>query len=182
VPVLSDNPEAAVQDLLAGNIDLVLGKSVFLAQSFLTTDRGKDYEFAGPAFTDPDILGVGAGIAVRKDEAALLDAFNKALRQIRADGTFKQRREACAGTISPGLTPSPLVAAKAACTQIQPGSLCIPSPARAGESQISKLLLRGLKNWILKGPPCFEEAFGAVDHHNFPGRSGSARHQCPSYS
>jgi ABC-type amino acid transport substrate-binding protein len=27
---------------------------------------------------------------VRKDEVALLDAFNRALRQIRADGTFKQ--------------------------------------------------------------------------------------------
>ena len=59
---------AAMQDLVAGNIDLVLGNSVPLAQSFLNTDRGKDYEFAGPAFTDPDILGVGAGIAVRKDE------------------------------------------------------------------------------------------------------------------
>ena len=90
VPVLYDNQEAALQDLLAGNIDLVLGNSVSLAQSFLNTDRGKDYEFAGPAFTDPDILGVGAGIAVRKDEVALLDAFNRALRQIRADGTFKQ--------------------------------------------------------------------------------------------
>ena len=90
VPVLYDNQEAALQDLIAGNIDLVLGNSVSLAQSFLNTDRGKDYEFAGPAFTDPDILGVGAGIAVRKDETALLDAFNKALRQIRADGTFKQ--------------------------------------------------------------------------------------------
>lgn len=90
VPVIYDNQEAALQDLLAGNIDLVLGNSVSLAQSFLNTDRGKDYEFAGPAFTDPDILGVGAGIAVRKDEVALLDAFNRALRQIRADGTFKQ--------------------------------------------------------------------------------------------
>ena len=89
VPVLYDNQEAALQDLLAGNIDLVLGNSVSLAQSFLNTDRGKDYEFAGPAFTDPDILGVGAGIAVRKDEVALLDAFNKALRQIRADGTLQ---------------------------------------------------------------------------------------------
>ena len=90
VPVLYDSQEPAVQDLVAGNIDLVLGNSVALAQSFLDTDRGKDFEFAGPSFTDPDILGVGAGIAVRKDETGLLDAFNKALRQIRADGTFKQ--------------------------------------------------------------------------------------------
>lgn len=90
VPVLYDSQEPAVQDLVAGNIDLVLGNSVALAQSFLDTDRGKDFEFVGPSFTDPEILGVGAGIAVRKDETGLLEDFNKALRQIRADGTFKQ--------------------------------------------------------------------------------------------
>src|SRR6185312_12453588 len=53
VPVLYDSPEAALQDLIAGNIDLLLGNSVSLAQSFLSTDRGKDYAFAGPAFLDP---------------------------------------------------------------------------------------------------------------------------------
>ena len=90
VPVLYDAQEAAVQDLMADNVDLVLGNSVSLAQSFLDTDRGKDFEFVGPSFTDPEILGVGAGIAVRKDETNLLNAFNQALRQIRADGTFKQ--------------------------------------------------------------------------------------------
>jgi arginine/ornithine transport system substrate-binding protein len=90
VPVLYDGAEAALQDLVAGNIDLVVGNSVSLARSFLDSDRGKNFEFVGPAFTDPDILGVGAGIAVRKDETQLLDNFNKALRQIRADGTFKQ--------------------------------------------------------------------------------------------
>jgi arginine/ornithine transport system substrate-binding protein len=90
VPVLYDSADATLQDLVAGNIDLVVGNAVSLAQSFLNTDRGKDFTFVGPAFTDPDILGTGAGIAVRKDETRLLDDFNKALRQIRANGTFKQ--------------------------------------------------------------------------------------------
>jgi arginine/ornithine transport system substrate-binding protein len=90
VPVLYDTQAAAMDDLKAGNIDVLLGNAVTLGQSFLDTDQGKDFEFVGPAFTDPDILGVGAGIAVRKDETDLLKAFNAALRQIRADGSFRQ--------------------------------------------------------------------------------------------
>jgi arginine/ornithine transport system substrate-binding protein len=90
VPVLYDDQAAAADDLKAGNIDLILGNAVALGQAFLDTEAGKDFNFVGPSFTDPDILGVGAGIAVRKDETSLLQAFNAALSQIRADGTFKQ--------------------------------------------------------------------------------------------
>ncbi|HZT19011.1 MAG TPA: transporter substrate-binding domain-containing protein [Dongiaceae bacterium] len=90
VPVLYDSQDAALKDLVADNIDLALGDAVMLAESFLDTPAGKDFQFVGPSFTDPDILGVGAGIAVRQDETQLLAAFNKALAEIRADGTFKQ--------------------------------------------------------------------------------------------
>src|SRR5438552_2023397 len=38
----------------------------------------------------PGLLGEGVGIAVRKDDAALLSALNKALKEIRADGTYKR--------------------------------------------------------------------------------------------
>jgi lysine-arginine-ornithine-binding protein len=90
VPVLFDSQEAAVEDLAADNVDLVLGDAVALAKIFLDTERGKDFQFVGPPFNDRQILGVGAGIAVRKDQTALLAALNKALREIRANGTFKQ--------------------------------------------------------------------------------------------
>ena len=90
VPVLYDAQEAANQDLVAGNIDLVVGDAVVLAQSLLDTEAGKGFEFVGPVIKDPEILGVGAGIGVRKDETILLQAINKALREIRADGTLKR--------------------------------------------------------------------------------------------
>ena len=93
VPVLYDSQAAAEKDLLAGNIDLLLGESVALAQSFLKSGPGQAFAFVGPSFTDPAILGIGAGIAVRKDEPGLLAAFNAALVQIRADGTFKKINE-----------------------------------------------------------------------------------------
>jgi arginine/ornithine transport system substrate-binding protein len=93
VPVLYENQAAAERDLLAGNIDLLLGESIALAQSFLKSKPGQAFEFIGPSFTDPAILGVGAGIAVRKDEPRLLAAFNAALGQIRADGTFRKINE-----------------------------------------------------------------------------------------
>ncbi len=90
VPVLYDTQENADDDLAAGKIDLVLADWVQLSQDFLKSKEGADFEFAGPPQVDPTILGEGAGIAVRKDDPRLLAAFNKALREIRADGTYKR--------------------------------------------------------------------------------------------
>ena len=61
---------------------------------FLKTDSGKDFEFVGqPFFGPPEILGIGAGIAVRKEDGALRDAFNKALGEMVSDGTYKKLNE-----------------------------------------------------------------------------------------
>jgi len=46
------------------------------------------YEQIGPNITDA-ALGTEIGIAVRKDDAALVDQINSALDGIIADGTFK---------------------------------------------------------------------------------------------
>ncbi len=90
VPVLYDTQENADDDLAAGKIDLVLADWVQLSQDFLKSDEGKAFEFTGPPQVDPRILGEGAGIAVRKDDADLLAAFDRALKEIRADGTYKR--------------------------------------------------------------------------------------------
>jgi lysine-arginine-ornithine-binding protein len=90
VPVLYDTQENADDDLSAGKIDLVLADWVQLSQDFLKSDEGKDFEFTGPPQVDPEILGEGAGIALRKDDQQLLADFNQALREIRADGTYKR--------------------------------------------------------------------------------------------
>jgi arginine/ornithine transport system substrate-binding protein len=90
VPVLYDTQENANQDMVDGKLDLLLADWVQLSQDFLKSDKGADFEFTGPPLIDPAILGEGAGIAVRKDDPDLLAALNKALKEIRDDGTYKR--------------------------------------------------------------------------------------------
>lgn len=80
--------DEANADLASGRVDLVLADSVALDEGFLKTDAGKGFAFVGPDFTDPKWFGDGAGIAIRKGEQDLVDAFNKAIDQIRSDGTY----------------------------------------------------------------------------------------------
>jgi len=89
--VVYDTTDNANADLAAGRLDLRVDDSTALELGFLKTDAGKNFEFVGPGFFEPrSILGYGAGIAVRKEDTALRDAFNKALKDIRADGTYKK--------------------------------------------------------------------------------------------
>lgn len=80
--------DEANADLASGRLDLVLADSVALDEGFLKTDAGKGFAFVGPDYTDPKWFGDGAGIAIRKGETDLVDAFNKAIAQIRSDGTY----------------------------------------------------------------------------------------------
>jgi lysine-arginine-ornithine-binding protein len=77
-------------DLVNGRVDLVLADSVVLQEGFLKTDQGKGFGFVGPNYTDPKWFGEGAGIAVRKEDNDLRKALNKAIAQIRKDGTYKK--------------------------------------------------------------------------------------------
>jgi ABC-type amino acid transport substrate-binding protein len=63
---------------------------VALLEGFLKTPQGKDFEFTGPELTDKKWFGDGAGIAARKEDGDLVALFNKALKEIRADGTYKK--------------------------------------------------------------------------------------------
>jgi lysine-arginine-ornithine-binding protein len=85
-----DTQENANLDLAAGRLDAIIADSVALDEGFLKTDAGKDFEFVGPSFTDPKWFGEGAGIALRKGEADLLNALNEAIKAIRADGTYQK--------------------------------------------------------------------------------------------
>jgi len=77
-------------DFTAGRVDLLLADSVALMDGFLSTPAGKGAEFVGPSFTDPKWFGDGSGIAVRKQDDELRSMLNKAIAQIRADGTYKR--------------------------------------------------------------------------------------------
>jgi len=82
--------DEANADLVAGRVDLVIADSVALDEGFLKTDAGKGFAFTGPGYSDPKWFGDGAGIAIRKGEDELREALNKAIKQIRADGTYKK--------------------------------------------------------------------------------------------
>jgi lysine-arginine-ornithine-binding protein len=85
-----DTVENANLDMLAGRVDLLFADAVALDEDFLKTDAGKDFEFVGPAFDDPKWFGEGAGIAVRKGEDELREGFNRAIDEIRKDGTYNK--------------------------------------------------------------------------------------------
>jgi lysine-arginine-ornithine-binding protein len=85
--------DEANADLVSGRVDLVMADSVALLEGFLVTDGGQGFAFVGPDYNDPTFHGEGAGIAIRKGEQDLVDAFNKAIMQIRADGTYKAINE-----------------------------------------------------------------------------------------
>jgi len=76
-------------DLISGRLDGVLADAIPLDEGFLKTENGKSFAFVGPNFTDPHYFGEGAGIAVRKGDAELLDQFNQAIVAIRANGKYQ---------------------------------------------------------------------------------------------
>ncbi len=85
--------EEANLDLTNGRVDLVMADSVALLEGFVNTDAGQDYEFVGPDYNEPAYHGDGAGIAIRKGEDELRQAFNEAIAQIRSDGTYQTINE-----------------------------------------------------------------------------------------
>jgi polar amino acid transport system substrate-binding protein len=86
--------DEANADLAAGRLDAILADSVVLWEWTEKTDDGKCCQFAGAPITEPDrIFGEGAGIAVRKDDNELKEMLNKALEEIRADGTYQKINE-----------------------------------------------------------------------------------------
>ena len=80
--------DEANQDLAAGRIDATQADQV-AEDAFLQSDQGKACcESKGPVKDDPVILGQGAGVGIRKEDTALKDKINAAIKAIRADGTY----------------------------------------------------------------------------------------------
>ncbi|MBF0280242.1 MAG: ABC transporter substrate-binding protein [SAR324 cluster bacterium] len=76
-------------DMLSGRLDMMMADSIAMTDGFLKKD-GKDFELVGPSYSDPKWFGDGAGIAIRKGEDDLKMKFNKAIKAIRANGTYKK--------------------------------------------------------------------------------------------
>jgi len=83
-------PDLAREDLMAGRLDAIMDDSVVLETNFLSKPEGKGYEFAKPGLHDDSIFGIGAAFGVRKEDTALQQQLNKALAEIRKDGTYNK--------------------------------------------------------------------------------------------
>ena len=79
--------DEAFQDLGAGRLDFALATEP-VGYAFMTTAAGKGCAFAGPRIKDEKLFGQGVGIAFRKEDTALVERLNAALRAIRGNGTF----------------------------------------------------------------------------------------------
>ena len=64
--------------------------SVESSEGFLKKPMGQGFAFAGPALVDEKIFGNGTGLGVRKEDAELKNTLNKALAELKANGTYKK--------------------------------------------------------------------------------------------
>lgn len=79
----------AYLDLKAGRLDYVMADSAAITDGLLGKDGGDKFAFIGPKLNDPKWFGEGAGIAIRKKDQDLAEQFNAAIKEIRANGTYK---------------------------------------------------------------------------------------------
>lgn len=84
--------QEALQALARDEIDAVFGDK---AQLWLWSQRpeGKCCELVGQDIKDTQTLGVGVAAGLRKEDAKLRDAMNKAFGDMMSDGTYKKINE-----------------------------------------------------------------------------------------
>nr|WP_314264628.1 arginine ABC transporter substrate-binding protein [uncultured Moellerella sp.] len=82
-----DNYQNAILDLQSGRIDAVFGDTA-VADEWLKAKGNENLVVVGEKVTDPEYFGIGLGIAVRKGNKDLLDKLNKAMSEVKADGTY----------------------------------------------------------------------------------------------
>ena len=79
--------DEANNDLAAGRIDAVQADSIALSD-FAKTEQGACCDLKGTVKDDPEILGLGVGVGLRKGETELKDKINAAIKAIRENGTY----------------------------------------------------------------------------------------------
>lgn len=86
------SPEEYKLDLTSGRIDAAIDDVVVLS-AWLASPDGACCKLLSTLKPDPEINGMGAGIAIREGDTALKEKFNAAIEAIRADGTYKSIEE-----------------------------------------------------------------------------------------
>ncbi|MDX5350468.1 MAG: transporter substrate-binding domain-containing protein [Paracoccaceae bacterium] len=80
--------DEANQDLAAGRIDATQADSIAL-DAFIASEAGAGCcEIVGAVADDPEVLGLGVGVGLRKGEDELKAKFNAGIAKIREDGTY----------------------------------------------------------------------------------------------
>lgn len=74
-------------DLQAGRVDAILIGRI-AGQVWLGKPENAEFKQVGDAVYDPQVYGPGVGIGLRKGENELRDAFNRAIAEILADGSY----------------------------------------------------------------------------------------------
>ncbi len=86
------SPDEYKLDLTNGRLDAAIDDVVVL-DAWVKSPDGACCKILGTLTPDPVIHGAGAGIAIRKEDTELCDMFNKAIEEIRADGTYQKIKE-----------------------------------------------------------------------------------------
>jgi len=80
--------DEANQDLAAGRLDYIQADSLALG-AFLKTEQGQGCcELKGIVPEDKEVLGIGVGGGVRKEDTALKEKLNAAIQAVANDGGF----------------------------------------------------------------------------------------------
>ncbi len=91
-----DAQDQVYLDIKSGRLDGTVADVVEVNGGFLSTPDGKDYACAGtriPVEFDANYFGGGAGVALRKEDTALRDALDAAIKTIRDNGKWKELAE-----------------------------------------------------------------------------------------
>ncbi|PHM67288.1 amino acid ABC transporter substrate-binding protein [Xenorhabdus stockiae] len=80
-----DSYQNAILDLKNGRVDAIFGDTAVVNEWL---KKNKELGTIGEKVTDKDYFGTGLGIAVRKGNTDLLNKLNKALAEIKQDGTY----------------------------------------------------------------------------------------------
>jgi polar amino acid transport system substrate-binding protein len=81
--------DEANADLAAGRVDYVQADGVTLG-SFLAGTDGACCEVYGAVPDDVEVLGLGVGVGLRKEDTALRDKINAAIKSLAAKGVFEE--------------------------------------------------------------------------------------------
>ncbi|WP_262028594.1 transporter substrate-binding domain-containing protein [Microvirga sp. Mcv34] len=89
--VLFAKAEEANLDLLVGRIDAVFADELLLSK-FLKSREGACCQILGEAPAEPAYKRESYGIGLRKEDESLRQQFNRAIAQVKADGTYDRIR------------------------------------------------------------------------------------------